>query len=110
IGNTQFARLLDHAKDAVAKGEPLSAALASSPLISPSVAESLRSGECSGQTAALLLNLADFLDEENEVVIKSLSSVMEPLILIVLGGLIGFIAVSMFLPLFDLTAATQGGH
>jgi type II secretory pathway component PulF len=110
IGNTQFATLLDRAREQVAKGEALSSALSASPLISPSVAESLRSGERSGQTAALLLNLADFLDEENEVVIKSLSSVMEPLILIVLGGVIGFIAVSMFLPLFDLTAATQGGH
>jgi type II secretory pathway component PulF len=51
------------------------------------------------------------LDEENEVVVKSLTSILEPVILIGLGILVGFIAVSMFLPLFDLTAmAQQGGH
>jgi len=49
--------------------------------------EAIRSGEQSGQMAMLLLNMADFLDEENEVVIKSLTSILEPVILIGLGSL-----------------------
>ena len=53
--------------------------------------------------------MAEFMDEENEVVMKSLTSIIEPLILIVLGALVGAVALSMFLPLFDLTAATGGG-
>ena len=53
--------------------------------------------------------MSEFLDEENEVIVKSLTSIIEPIILIVLGVLVGFVAISMFLPLFDLTSATRGG-
>jgi gluconolactonase len=49
------------------------------------------------------------LNRPNDVVVKSLTSIIEPVILIVLGVLVGFVALSMFLPLFDLTAATGGG-
>ena len=56
-----------------------------------------------------IINLADFMDEENEVIVKSITSILEPVILIGLGLVVGFVAVSMFLPLFDLTAMTGGG-
>ena len=54
------------------------------------------------------MQVADFLDEDNEVLVKSLMSIIEPVILTVLGVIIGFVAVSMFLPLFDI--ATLGGQ
>ena len=47
------------------------------------------------------------LDEDNEVILRSLSSIIEPIILILLGMVVGFVAISMFLPLLDLTSATQ---
>ena len=75
-----------------------------------SLCEAIKSGEQSGQMGPLLISIADFLDEDNEVVLKSLTSIMEPAILIVLGVLVGFVALSMFMPLFDLTSMTQGGH
>jgi type II secretory pathway component PulF len=56
-----------------------------------------------------LTTLADFLEENNEVTVRSLTSILEPLILVALGLLVGVIAISLFLPLFDLTAATRGG-
>jgi type II secretory pathway component PulF len=81
-----------------------------SDLVSPTLVEAIRSGEQSGQLGALLINISDFLDEENEVIVKSLTSILEPVILSVLGVVVGFIAISMFLPLFDLTSMAQGGH
>ena len=90
-------------------GPQASLAFAESDLVTPSLVEAIRSGEQSGQLATLMLNMSDFLDEENEVVVKSLTSILEPLILIGLGILVGFIAISMFLPLFDLTSLAQGG-
>ena len=57
----------------------------------------------------MLLDIADFLDEDNETMLRSLTSIVEPLILVILGVLVGLIAISMFLPLFDLTSMTQGG-
>ncbi|HEX7010237.1 MAG TPA: type II secretion system F family protein, partial [Phycisphaeraceae bacterium] len=91
------------------RGEPISAAFADGRLISPSVYEAVRSGEATGQIGPLLLNVASFLEEENEVLLRSLTSLLEPLILIGLGLVVGLVAMSMFLPLFDLTASAGGG-
>ena len=107
--NLQFIRLMSKAEAAVTRGSTISNAFSESPLIESSLCEAIRSGEQSGQLANLLLNLADFLDEENEMLVKSLTSLLEPAILVVLGVLVGFIALSMFLPLFDLTAMAGGG-
>ena len=105
--NLQFIRLMSSAEAAVTRGSTISSALAESPLIENSLCEAVRSGEQSGQLANLLLNLADFLDEENEIIVRSLTCILEPVILIALGMVVGFVAMSMFLPMFDLTAMTQ---
>lgn len=107
--NYYYSQLLVKAADAVTRGDALASAFADARLISPSVCEAVRSGEKSGQLGTLLTTISDFLDEENEVTLRSLTSIIEPIILIVLGLLVGFIAMSMFMPLFDLTAAT-GAH
>jgi type II secretory pathway component PulF len=108
-GNTRYQDLIVKAEDYVSRGEPMSTAFADSTLIDPAVHEAIRSGEESGEIDKMLVNIATFLDEENEVIVRSLTSIMEPVILIVMGLLVGLIAVCMFLPLFDLTAMTQGG-
>jgi type II secretory pathway component PulF len=107
--NLHYSELLARAEDAVGRGEPISAVLGTSDLISACVQEAIRNGEASGQIGAPLVHMADFLDEENDVVIKSLTSIIEPAILIVLGLIVGSIAMSMFLPLFDLVSAAHGG-
>jgi type II secretory pathway component PulF len=107
--NVLYRELILAAEQAATQGQSVSSAFAASKLISPTITEALRSGEQTGQVAPLLISIADFLDEENDVVIRSLTSIIEPLILIVLGILVGFVALSMFLPLFDLTAATSSG-
>lgn len=107
--NRQFSRLVEKAEAAVTRGSTISSAFADSPLIDSSLCEAVRSGEQSGQLGSLLLNLAEFLDEENEVVVRSLTSILEPIILVGLGLVVGFVAMSMFLPMFDLTAMTQHG-
>jgi type II secretory pathway component PulF len=107
--NVRYVALVARAEEAVTRGSTISAAFAEAEdLVTPSICEAIRSGEQSGQMGALLLNIADFLDEDNEVVVKSLTSILEPLILIGLGLVVGFVALSMFMPLFDLTSATHG--
>jgi len=105
-GNRRYAELIQSAEEAVTRGDPISSAFAQSDLISPTICEALRNGEQSGQVGSLLLNVAEFLDEENEVSMRALTSIIEPFILIFMGLLVGFVAISMFLPLFDLTAMT----
>jgi type IV pilus assembly protein PilC len=108
-GNIRYRELISKAEDYVARGEPMSLALSDTALISPSVHEVIRSGEESGEIDRLLLNISAFLDEENEVIVRSLTAIIEPVILIFMGLLVGLISVCMFMPLFDLTAMTQGG-
>jgi type II secretory pathway component PulF len=108
--NLNYVDLVARAEEAVTRGSTMSSAFATGNLVSPSLCEAIKSGEQSGQMGPLLLSIADFLDEDNEVVLKSLTSILEPAILIGLGILVGFVALSMFMPLFDLTSMTQGGH
>jgi type II secretory pathway component PulF len=108
-GNVGYQRLLAGAEAAVTQGEPMSGVFQRSPLVNPAVTEAIRNGERSGKLGALLLHVADYLDEENEIVLKALASIIEPVILIVMGAFVGFVAISMFLPLFDLVGMAQGG-
>lgn len=103
-GNAHYRRLMTRASESVTRGEPISTAFADNFLVDATVYEAIRSGESSGKLSEMLINMADFMDEENETVLRSLTSILEPVILIVLGLLVGFVALSMFLPLFDLTA------
>jgi type II secretory pathway component PulF len=108
-GNSHYQKLIAEAEDAVTKGEAMSAAFDRPSLINPSIYEAMRSGEASGEIDRLLLNIAAFLDEENEVTLRSLTSIIEPLILIIMGVLVALISVCMFMPLFDLASMTQQG-
>ncbi len=108
-GNILYADLLGRAQEAVVRGESLSAVLATSTLISPYVSEAIRHGEQSGQISPVLLEMAEFMDEENESLVSTLARLVEPIMLIVLGGIVGVIAISIFLPLFDLTSLAGGG-
>jgi type II secretory pathway component PulF len=107
--NIHYIRLLDHIQDALTRGEAFSSAIGHRQLLSASVCEAVKNAERTGQVGAVLCSMADFLDEENEVLLKSVTSLVEPLILITLGLIVGFVAISMFLPLFDLTATAGGG-
>lgn len=105
VSNTLYKNLLTRAEEAVTIGEPVSTAFAADDLIIHSAVEAVKNAEQSGRMGPVMIQLADYLDEENETVIKSISSLIEPIIMIGLGLMVGFIAVSMFLPLFDLTAS-----
>ena len=109
-GNVRYEQLIVHAQEVVTRGQPISEAFADAQLISPTVYQTMRSGEQSGQIGPLMLNIADFLDDENDVVLRSLTSLIEPLILIGLGIFVGFVAVSLFMPLFDLTSLAGAGR
>lgn len=104
-----FARLVDRAEECVTRGDSMSDGLKAGGLISPAVIEALRNGERTGQIPVVLLGVADYLDEDNAVLVKTLTSIIEPILLVVLGLTVGTVAFSLFMPLFDLTAAGQGG-
>jgi len=106
MSNVHYADMISKAEDAVTHGEPLSAAFADEMLIDRSIYQAVHNGEQSGRMGEVLTSIADFLDEDNDVVIRSLTSLVEPLILILMGGIVALVAMSMFMPMFDLTAMT----
>lgn len=104
-----YAALMSRVESAIIKGDTLAAELERSPLVAPSVCEAVRSGEKTGQLGKVLLTLANYMDEDNEITLRTMTRLVEPIILVILGLMVGTIAISMFLPLFDLTAAAGGG-
>jgi type II secretory pathway component PulF len=105
-GNICFAEMLEKAGDHVSKGESMSAVMASSGLVPGMVCEAVRSGERTGRIGPVLTSIADAMDEDNEVIVRTVMGIVEPIILIGLGVVIACLSASMFLPLFDLTSAT----
>lgn len=109
VSHYRYRDLMSKSEEAVTRGDSISHAFQTSGLLVSSACEAIRNGEQTGRLAEVMVHISDYLDEDNETVVKSLSSLIEPVIMVGLGLLVGFVAISMFLPLFDLTAAAGGG-
>jgi len=103
--NRRFKDLFDDMRDEVTSGGTVSDALDRSGLISPSVVQAIRTGEQSGQLGPSASYVADVLDDDNSELIETLTKLVEPAILIVMGMVVGSVSVSLFMPMFDMTAA-----
>ena len=103
--NSRFRNLYSLMAEEVTSGGSISAALEASGLVSPAIAHAIRTGEESGQLGAAATYVADVLDEDNTELIDTTTRLVEPLILILMGLVVGTVAVSLFMPLFDMTSA-----
>ena len=103
IGNKVIQNELADAAKQVQNGKPLSEAIAMSKHFPPIVPQMLAVGEETGQIDTILLKVADFYDEEVDTVIDSLSSIIEPLMIIILGSIVGLIAASVMGPIASLS-------
>jgi type II secretory pathway component PulF len=110
VGWAPFVLLLEQAEAAVIRGQSLSGVFTGSAIIPPEIAAAIASGERSGQLAQVMSQIAEYLDEDNQQVMRTLSGIIEPLILTILGVIVGCVAISMFLPLFDLAGASGGAR
>jgi type IV pilus assembly protein PilC len=108
IGNKVIQKELEAAAKEVRDGKPLSQALAKSKHFPPIVPQMLAVGEETGQIDTILIKVADFYDEEVDTVIDSLSSIIEPLMIIVLGSIVGLIAASVMGPIASLSQNIGG--
>lgn len=103
IGNKVIEAELKAAAASVRNGRQLSEPLAASPYFPPIVSQMLSIGEETGQTDTILLKVADFYDEEVDAMIDGLSSLIEPVMIVVLGGVVGLIAASVMGPIASLS-------
>ncbi|MGI9027743.1 MAG: type II secretion system F family protein [Candidatus Saccharimonadales bacterium] len=103
IGNKVIEAELRDAAKQVRNGKQLSEPLAASPYFPAIVSQMLSIGEETGQTDTILLKVADFYEEEVDALIEGLSSLIEPAMIIVLGGMVGLIAASVMGPIASLS-------
>ena len=86
----------------IEKGEPLTASLSRHPIFPPMLVRMVSAGESTGKIDTMLEKMADFWDEEIEAILDALTSLIEPLLIVVLGVIVGGIVIAMFLPIFKL--------
>lgn len=107
--STIFRKMLDDVENAVVDGRLIGATLQESKIVPTTLAAAVATGEESGRLGASMLFIADNLDSDNAQLLGSLSRIIEPVILIVLGAVVGVVAISLFMPLFDIATIAGGG-
>lgn len=105
--NDRFQKLFHDLEQAVTSGGSLGAAFDASRIVEPYICQAVHTGEESGNMGGALTYAADLLDETNTEIINTTMKLVEPVILIGLGVVVGAVAVSLFVPLFDLTSAMR---
>lgn len=108
IGNKVIEKELKEAAKAVKNGKQLSEPLSQSKHFPPIVSQMLAIGEETGQIDTILVKIADFYEEEVGTLIDGLSALIEPLMIVVLGGLVGIIAASVMGPIASLSKNIGG--
>jgi type IV pilus assembly protein PilC len=100
--NAVFERMYQRVYESIREGDTIAEPLRESRLVDDMVTNMVEVGEETGDLDTMLYKIADFYDEEVDTAVKSLISLLEPLMIIVLGGIIGTIVVALFLPMLGL--------
>jgi len=103
VGNTLYEETLRQAAIEVKNGKSLSSVIDKSELFPSIVAQMLAVGEETGQTDTVLLKVADFYEEEVDLAIDGVSAIIEPIMIVVMGGMVGLIAASVMVPIAGLS-------
>jgi type IV pilus assembly protein PilC len=101
-GNSVVERAMDDVVSSVKSGGTISKPLSESSAFPPMVAQMVSVGEETGALDEMLSKIADFYDDEVSAAVKTLTSIMEPVMIILVGSIVGVIVISMYLPLFSV--------
>ncbi|HTA34171.1 MAG TPA: type II secretion system F family protein [Solirubrobacteraceae bacterium] len=101
-GNAAVQESMDGVIASVKRGGTIAAPLAQAPIFPSMVTHMVGVGEETGALDEMLDRIAEFYEEQVEAAVKSLMSILEPILIIVIGAMVGFIVISMYLPLFEV--------
>ncbi len=107
-GNAVFERAFTRIYDSIREGETIAQPLKESRIVDDIVVNMIDVGEETGELDTMLMKISDNYDEEVEAAVDSLVSLLEPIMIVVLGGIIGFIVIALFLPLVKLISELSG--
>lgn len=109
-GNAVMGEAMKDVRKAVRDGQPISAPLEQHPIFPAMVTNMIQVGEESGQISAMLDKVSDFYDREVEMATESLTSAMEPILVVVMGAMIGLMVVCLYLPMFTIYQHIPGAQ
>jgi type IV pilus assembly protein PilC len=104
-GNKVIEQAVFHVADSIAEGRPIAEPLEESGVFPNMVVQMINVGESVGALDAMLEKIADFYDEEVDQAVENLTAMIEPFMMVFLGGMIGTLVVAMYLPIFTMADA-----
>jgi type IV pilus assembly protein PilC len=104
-GNKVVEQAVMTARQSISEGKTVSEPLGQTNVFPPMVVQMIAVGETTGALDAMLSKIADFYDEEVDAAVAALTSLLEPMLMVFLGVVIGFIVVAMYLPIFSMAGA-----
>jgi type IV pilus assembly protein PilC len=110
VGNVVMEKAIKTAASGIERGEGISAALGKNPIFPNMIIRMMSAGEQTGNIDNMLERVSNFLDEEIESTLSGLMSLLEPILIVFLGVVIGGMVICMFLPIFNLANIVNGAH
>jgi len=101
-GSTVIEEAMADVYESVKQGGSIAAPIERNPIFPPMVGHMVAVGEETGQLETMLLKIADFYEAEVDAKVKALTSLLEPVMIVFVGSVVGFIVISMYLPIFSL--------
>jgi type IV pilus assembly protein PilC len=101
-GNVVVEKAMDDMYASVKKGGTLAAPIQANPIFPPMVGHMVAVGEETGQLEHMMSKIADFYESEVDAKVKALTALLEPVMIVFVGGIVGFIVISMYLPMFSI--------
>lgn len=101
-GNIIVEEAINTTSDQIREGKTMSEPLLASGVFPPMVVQMIGVGEQTGALDAMLNKIADFYEEEVDVAVAGLTAMLEPIMMVVIGGMVGFMLIAMYMPIFDI--------
>ncbi len=104
-GNVVLEEVIQEVRGSIAEGQTIAEPLAETDIFPAMVTQMISVGEATGALDAMLEKIADFYDDEVDTAVEALTSMLEPMLMVFLGGSIGGLVIAMYLPIFKMAAA-----
>jgi type IV pilus assembly protein PilC len=106
-GNRTVEEAILYVRGKIAEGKNIAGPLLETKVFPPMVVQMIGVGEATGAMDTMLNKIADFYDDEVDTAVASLTSMIEPLMMVFLGGVVGGFLISMYLPIFSIAGAVK---
>jgi len=108
VNNRVIAEAIENSQEGIVEGQSIAAPLARSGVFPPMVTDMIAVGENSGQLEQMLLKVSEAYDNQIETTVSGLTSILEPLLIVIMGGVVLFIVLAVLLPIFEMNQMVIG--